>query len=90
LNHDELKLLAALVVAGVLIGIGKILASDEPIRLRQAVGRAIHSGALGAAAGAIVLLFPAIGFVPQIAVACILTSLGVSSLEALFNRFLKK
>lgn len=88
--NDEIKLLAALAAAGVAIGIGKLLASDEPIKLRQAVGRAILSGALGVAAGAIVMLFPGIGIVPQIAVACILASLGASSLELLFNRFLKK
>lgn len=89
-TNDELKLLAALAAAGVAIGIGKLLASEEPINLRQAIGRAILSGALGVAAGAIVLLFPGIGIVPQIAVACILASLGASALELLFNRFLKK
>ncbi len=85
-----MKLLAALAAAGVLIGVGKLLASDEPVKLRQAIGRAILNGALGVAAGAIVLLFPGIGLVPQIAVACILASLGVSTLEVLFNRVLKK
>lgn len=87
---DELKLLASLCAVGVLIGVGKQLAYAEPVKLRQVVGRAILNGALGVAAGAIVLLFPGIGLVPQIAVACILASLGASSLEALFNRFLKK
>lgn len=89
-TNDELKLLAALCAVGVLIGVGKLLASDEPVKLRQVVGRAILNGALGVASGAIVLLFPGIGLVPQIAVACILASLGASSLEALFNRLVKK
>lgn len=89
-TYYDLKLLAALCGVGVLIGVGKLLASDEPVKFRQVLGRAILNGALGVAAGAIVLLFPGIGLVPQIAVACILASLGASSLEALFNRLVKK
>ncbi|WP_408953169.1 hypothetical protein [Lysobacter sp. Hz 25] len=88
--NEDLKLLTALGCAGAVIGIAKMLSSTEKLKPRQIVGRAILSGALGVAAGAIVLLFPGIGFVPQIAVACILASLGVSALEVLFNRFLNK
>lgn len=83
---DDLKLLAALAVTGALIGIAKVLNSDEPIKLRTAIARAILSGALGVAAAAVVLLFPGVGFAAQVGVACILTSLGVSSLEVILKR----
>ena len=90
ISNDDIKLLAALCLAGVIISVGKLLASDEPVKLRQAVGRAILSGALGVAAGSIVLLFPGVGPLPQIAIACVLASLGSSYMETLFNRILKK
>jgi hypothetical protein len=90
MNTTDAKLLAALGTAGVLIGVGKMLADDKPLKARQAIGRAILSGALGVAAGAIVIAIPGVGFVPQVALACILTSLGTSALEVLFSRLVHK
>ena len=88
--QDEIKLVGTLAGVGALIGIAKMLNSDEPLKARHVVGRAILSGACGTAAGAIVLFFPGAGFVVQVAVACVLASLGVSALEAVFKKWLKK
>lgn len=88
--NDDVKLLASLGGAGALIGIAKMLSSDELPKARQIVGRAILSGGLGVAAGAAVLIIPSIPLVAQVALACILSSLGVSALEALFAKYVKQ
>jgi len=88
--NEELKLVGALTGVGFLVGIAKMLSSDEPIKLRHALGRAILSGALGLAAGAVVIFIPGVSFVAQVALACILASLGSSALESMFNRVVKK
>lgn len=87
---QEAKLVGALAGAGFIVGIAKLLNSDEPIKVRQAIGRAILSGATGLAAGAAVIFIPGISFVAQVALACILSSLGTSALETLFARIVKK
>ena len=88
--YEDLKLLAALLTAGVAVGIAKMLVSEEPIKIRQAVGRAILSGALGLAAGAIVIVVPGITLVAQVGLACAVSSLGTSALEKLFSRLVAK
>jgi len=88
--HDEVKLVGALAGVGLIVGIAKMLTSSEPITWKQAVGRAILSGATGLAAGAIVIFIPGVSFVAQVAVACVLASLGTSALESLFKRIVNK
>lgn len=88
--QEEAKLVGALAGAGVLVGIAKMLTSDEPLKARQVLGRAILSGATGLAAGAAVIFIPGLAFVPQVALACVLASLGTSAIESLFNRIVKK
>jgi len=88
--NEDLKLVGALAGAGLLVGLGKLLTADEPIKARQVVGRAILSGATGLAAGAVVIFIPGIGIVAQIALACIMSSLGASSIEAIFSRIVRK
>lgn len=87
---EDLHLIGALAGAGFLVGIAKLLAADEPLKLRHVVGRAILSGALGLAAGAVVIFIPGVTFVAQVALACILASLGASALESMFHRIVKK
>ncbi len=88
--QEEHKLLIVLPLVGAIIGIAKMLNSDEPLKVRQVFARAVLNGALGMGAGAVVLLVPGVGFVAQVAIACILASLGVSALEGLFQRLLRK
>ncbi|WP_423373197.1 hypothetical protein [Stenotrophomonas maltophilia] len=88
--HDEVKLVGALAGVGLIVGIAKMLTSNDPITWKQAVGRAILSGATGLAAGAIVIFIPGVSFVAQVALACILASLGTSALETVLNRVVNK
>ena len=88
-DHPEafVGLLAAI---GAGIGIGKLLASDEPISPRLVAGRAIVTGGIGAAAGAVSLLFPTADAAVLYASAAALASLGTSGLELLVHRITGK
>ena len=90
MTKDELTLLGTLGAVGALIGIGKMLVSDAPLKPRQVIGRAILHGGLGLAAAAVVVAIPGISLVAQVGIACVFASLGTSALEAIFNRYLKK
>ncbi|CEF23516.1 phage holin family protein [Xanthomonas citri] len=59
MNKEELTLLGTLGAVGALIGIAKLLVSDEPLKPRQVIGRALlHAGLGVASAGILVLRFP--------------------------------
>jgi len=87
---SEIKLAGTLAGVGFVVGLAKMLIGTEPLTWRIVIGRAVLSGALGLAAGAIVIFVPGISFIGQVSVACILASLGTSALEPLFNRIVKK
>ncbi|WP_185754461.1 hypothetical protein [Luteibacter sp. 9135] len=72
------------------MGIGKLLASTEKITARVVMARAIISGALGLCAAAAYLMFPSISTNATIGVACVLSSLGSSAVERLFQKWLVK
>lgn len=78
--------LAVLAAIGAAIGLGKLLASDERISTRLVVGRAVVTGGIAAAAGAVTLLFPDASIVVHYGVAAAMASLGTSGLEAVVNR----
>ncbi|MGQ5253980.1 hypothetical protein ACULMA_17335 [Xanthomonas arboricola pv. corylina] len=90
MNKEELTLLGTLGAVGALIGIAKLLVSDEPLKPRQVLGRAILHGGLGLAAAAVMVFLPSISVVAQVGIACVFASLGTSALEAAFNKYLKK
>lgn len=73
---------------GAFIGMGQLLASQERVTLRLALGRAISVGGLSAAAGVVWLLHPNTPFGVQVSVAAALASLGTSGLERIFQRLL--
>jgi hypothetical protein len=90
MNIEDVKLLGSLAVAGTVVALGKLLSSDEKLKPRQIAGRAITSATLGVIAGAAVVFIPGISFVAQVALACAMSSLGTSAVEALFARVVKK
>lgn len=75
-------------VVGVVIGLGQLLASREPLSVRIVVGRALSTGGLAMGAGVALVMFPGIPLVAQIGVAAMLASLGTSGLERLFQRWI--
>lgn len=87
---EDLKLLGLLAAVGALIGVANMLKSDEKLTIRKVAARAILNGGLGVAAAAIVLLIPSAPFAAQVGLGAALASLGVSALEALFNKAVSK
>lgn len=78
--------LAILAGIGAAIGIGKLMAADEPITVRLFLGRAIASAGIGAAAGSIIYLVPNANPVLLYGAAAGLASMGTSTLEYILKR----
>jgi hypothetical protein len=76
----------AFALVGVLIAIGQIMQSREPITWRAAVGRCITTGGIALVAGSALALFPGLPFIAQVGIAAALASLGNSGLEMLVQR----
>ena len=71
---------------GVTIGIGKLMASGEPLSTRLVIGRALGHGGLAMAAGAVLVWIPGLSLIALLGVAAALASLGVSGLERILLR----
>jgi len=80
---------ALLAGAGVVAGIGQLLASTEKLTTRIVVGRALSSAALGASAGTALTWLPEMPIEATIGLACVIASLGTSGLERLLQKFLE-
>ncbi|MDR5879009.1 holin [Caballeronia sp. LZ032] len=79
------QLLLVLVGMGVVIGIGKLLASDEKFSWRLAVGRAIVSAGLSVAAGALIAFIPGLNQMALIGLAAASAVIGEQFLEKLIH-----
>jgi len=80
-------LLFALV--GLTIGLGQLLASNEKLTPRIIVGRALSTGGIAMASGAVLVWIPSVPLVAQIGIAAVFASLGTSGLERLFQRVIQ-
>lgn len=89
-DFETLKLILYLALAGLVAGLGTLLASQEVLTLRIILGRALTSVALGVAASSILVWVPGVPFIAQIGIACAVASLGTSGLERLFQRMLNR
>lgn len=80
-------ILSALV--GIAIGIGQLLASQELLTKRIIIGRALSTGGIAMAAGAVLVWVPDLPLIGLLGVAALLASLGTSGLERLFQRIIQ-
>ena len=91
---DESRLLTHPIVvlagAGLVAGLGQLLASDEVLTARIVIGRALSSLALGVTAGTALTWMPDMPLTAMVGLACLIASLGTSGLERLLQKFLKK
>ena len=71
---------------GIAIGVGRILNSGEPLSARLLIGRALSTGGIAMAAGAVLVWIPSLPLLGQIGIAAGLASLGTAGLERLFTR----
>lgn len=78
--------LAILAGIGAAIGIGKLMAAEDPITPRLVIGRALASAGIGAAAGSIVYLVPSAGPILLYGLAAGLASIGTSTLEYILKK----
>ena len=76
--------------AGLVAGLGQLLASDEVLTARIVIGRALSSLALGVTAGTALTWMPDMPLTAMVGLACLIASLGTSGLERLLQKFLKK
>lgn len=83
-------LMYALGCVGALIGIGKLLDSDEPLTIRKVFGHGIVSGGLGGAASLILIPLPDVPLPVVVGCACALSSMGATTLTRLVNKYLNK
>lgn len=74
-------------VLGALLGIGKLLASGDPIKPRQAIGHALVSSGIAMSAGAVLAWIPDATPTLVIGLSCALASLGTSGLSLFLQRF---
>ena len=72
---------------GVVVGIGNLLSTGVEHELRVVVGRAIVSGGLGMASGAILIWLPDVTLIAQLGLAATLASLGTSGIERFAKRY---
>ena len=75
--------------AGLVAGLGQLLASDEKLTPRIVIGRTLSSVALGTTAGVALTWIPDMPVPALVGLACAIASLGTSGLERLIQRFLK-
>lgn len=83
---NEYKLLASLGLTGALIGFAQVLATGDRFQWKLAIARAILNGALGISAAFASVIFPSISLPALVGLACILSSLGTSAIERVFQR----
>ena len=87
---DALMTSVLFALVGVSIGVGKLMAGGEPLTARLLIGRAISTGGIAMAAGAVLVWIPALPLLGQIGIAAALASLGTSGLERIFSRAVGK
>lgn len=83
----DARFVAALAAMGALIGLGQLMNSPEPLTLRYALGRAIVSAGIAAAAPVALIWFPTMPKIAEFAFAALLASLGTSALVGILSRF---
>lgn len=85
-NENPEGFLAILAGIGAAVGLGKLMAADDPITARLFIGRALVSAGLGAAAGAVIYLVPDAHPVLLYGAAAGLASMGTSTLEFILKK----
>ena len=71
---------------GMVIGVGRLLNSGEPLSARLLIGRALSTAGIAMAAGAALAWIPSLSLLGQIGIAAGLASMGTAGLERLVSR----
>lgn len=84
--QEHEKNIYILIGAGALIGLGKLLASDEKLSARLVIGRTVLGSATSLLAGVVLLQFPTIHPLALLGIASGLGILGSQTIEILLKR----
>jgi len=79
-----------LAAVGAVIGLGRLLVSNEPMTTRKAIGHCIVSGGLGGCAALIQIPLPEAPFPVIVGAACALASLGASTVTLIVQKYVEK
>lgn len=74
---------------GVVVGVGNLLSTGKDHEIQVIVGRAIVSGGLGMASGAVLIWLPDVSLIGQLGLAAALASLGTSGIEKVARRYVE-
>ena len=86
---EQIAPLTVFAATGVMIGVGQLLASGEVLTARIVIGRALSTGGIAMAAGAVLVWVPDLPMIGQVGVAAALASLGTSGLERMLQRLIQ-
>lgn len=85
-TSNSYSTLAIAAGVGFILALGRVLAADEHVSAKKALGRAIISSVLAMAGFAILTFIPALGLEGKVGVAALMSSLGTTGAEMLFRR----
>ncbi|WP_407503932.1 holin [Acinetobacter baumannii] len=88
--QEHEKTLMTLLIVGGLIGMGRLLVSNEPLSWRMIIGRTILGSATSTVAGSILIRFPDISPVALVSIACALGILGSTYIEEYLKKNINK
>ena len=84
----SVQTIAWLAGAGLVTGLGNLLASQEKLTPRIVIGRALSSAGLGASSATVLTWIPGLPLEAMLGIACLIASLGTSGLERLLQRMI--
>lgn len=88
--QEHERSLYTLIVVGAMIGLGKLLASAEPLTLRLVLARSVMGSATSMVAGVALIQFPDLNPVALLGIGSALGIVGAQALEAYFKRRMRE
>jgi CDP-diglyceride synthetase len=86
MENNTAQTLGWLGLAGLFVGLGQLLGSEQKLTWRIVVGRTLSSTALGISAAAFLAWIPDLSTTALVGIACALASLGTSAIERVIQR----
>lgn len=84
-NYTTLGIAAGI---GFLIAVGRVLAADEHVSMKQVIGRAIINTGIALGAFAVLTFIPGLGMEGKIGMAALIASLGTTGAEMLLRKIM--
>ena len=88
--QEHEKTIATLIAIGGLIGMSRLLVSNEPLSWRLIIGRTILGSATSVVAGIVMIQFPDLSPVALVGIACALGILGSTFIEEYMKKNVTK